>query len=214
MATQRKQPASGGMAPKKAKETAKPVRLYDIGIEWMHSPVKVSRVITIPSDVKLEVFASIIQHVMGWGGGHLDAFNKNGIEYTDAQSVAYSRGYGDRSSVDYQNVSLDELLTRKGSNVVYVYDFGDSWQHKVSLHSYRDLGADEKRQCKVLKGEGACPPDDVGGVWGYADMLHVLANPDEDHEQYEEYIDWLGDDFDPNHYDIDRINKALQIMRI
>jgi hypothetical protein len=45
-------------------------------------------------------------------------------------------------------------------------------------------------------------------------MLHLLANPDEDREQYEEYKEWVGDDFDPNHYDIDRINKALQIMRI
>ena len=205
-------PASGGKSTRKAKKTDKPVRVYEISIELLNSPVKINRVITVPSDVRLDVFGSVIQHAMGWGGGHLDAFSKNGVEYTDAETVAGSYNYG--GSIDYKKVKLNELLTRKGSTIVYEYDFGDDWKHKVTLRSYRDFIEGEKRECTVISGEGACPPDDVGGVWGYADMLYTLEHPQENREMYEEYMDWLPEDFDPHEYDVEKENKFLKSLKV
>lgn len=186
MATVIKHPTLGRRSSK-AKNTDKPVRVYEISIELLHSPIKINRVITVPSDISLDDFATVVKRAMGWGGGHLDAFTKNGIEYTDAQTAAESYNY--EGSFDYRKVKLNELLTRKGSTLLYQYDFGDDWQHKITLRSYRDFIDGEKRECTVVSGEGACPPDDVGGVWGYADMLYTLEHPQEDREQYEEYMD-------------------------
>lgn len=207
-----KHPASGGRSAKKAKKADKPVRVYEIGIELLHSPIKVNRVITVPSDIRLDVFGSVIQRAMGWGGGHLDAFSKNGVEYTDAETAAESYHYG--GSFDYKKVKLNELLTRKGSNMLYEYDFGDDWKHKVTLLSYRDFVDGEKRECTVVSGEGACPPEDVGGVWGYADMLHILEHPQENREMYEEYMDWLPEDFDPHAYNAKMENIYLKRLKV
>jgi hypothetical protein len=211
MATEIKHPASGRRSSK-AKNTYKPVKVYEISIELLHSPIKINRVITVPSDVKLDVFATIVKRAMGWGGGHLDAFTKNGIEYTDAETAAESYNY--EGSFDYKKVKLNELLTRKGSTLLYQYDFGDDWQHKITLRSYRDLIDGEKRECTVVSGEGACPPDDVGGVWGYADMLYTLEHPQDDREQYEEYMDWLPEDFDPHEYNVEEENKNLRNLKV
>lgn len=211
MATEIKHPASGRRSSK-AKNTYKPVKVYEISIELLHSPIKINRVITVPSDVKLDVFATVVKRAMGWGGGHLDAFTKNGIEYTDAETAAESYNY--EGSFDYRKVKLNELLTRKGSTLLYQYDFGDDWQHKITLRSYRDLIDGEKRECTVVSGEGACPPDDVGGVWGYADMLYTLEHPQDDREQYEEYMDWLPEDFDPHEYNVEEENKNLRNLKV
>jgi hypothetical protein len=38
------------------------------------------------------------------------------------------------------------------------------------------------------------PPEDVGGPWGYGEMLEALADPK--HERHAETLEWLGEDFD------------------
>jgi len=58
-----------------------------------------------------------------------------------------------------------------------------------------------------IEGKMNCPPEDCGGVWGYSDLLEILIDPK--HEEYEDYIEWLGDDFDPNEFDLEMINTML-----
>ncbi len=80
----------------------------------------------------------------------------------------------------------------------YVYDFGDNWEHKIRLEK---ILPGEK--CAVypvcIKGKRACPPEDCGGLWGYSDILEALEDPD--NEEDEELLDWVGEDFDPEHFD-------------
>lgn len=62
-----------------------------------------------------------------------------------------------------------------------------------------------------LNGKMNCPPEDCGGVWGYAEMLEILKQPE--HEEYESYIEWLEDEFDPEYFDKDAVNQGLRRMR-
>lgn len=62
-----------------------------------------------------------------------------------------------------------------------------------------------------LKGQGACPPEDVGGVWGYASFLEAMADPA--HPEHDEYVQWVGDKFDPAVFDLEETNAALQRIR-
>jgi len=39
-------------------------------------------------------------------------------------------------------------------------------------------------------------------------MLEILKQPD--HEEYENYIEWLGDEFDPEYFNIDEVNGLLR----
>ncbi len=59
-----------------------------------------------------------------------------------------------------------------------------------------------------LDGQRACPPEDCGGPWSYPEMLETLKNPD--HEEYEELLEWVGDEFDPEAFDVEKINRLLK----
>ena len=86
------------------------------------------------------------------------------------------------------------------------YDFGDNWQHEVVFEGCLRAEA-EQRYPVCLEGERSCPLEDVGGVWGYADFLEALADPN--HEQNEDFKDWAGD-FDPEEFDALKTTKLMR----
>lgn len=53
----------------------------------------------------------------------------------------------------------------------------------------------------------ACPPEDVGGAWGYEEFLEALADPG--HEQHDDMVRWSGGAFDPDDAKADRIVERL-----
>jgi hypothetical protein len=59
-----------------------------------------------------------------------------------------------------------------------------------------------------IGGQGACPPEDVGGIWGYEEFLEAIADPE--HSEHEDYLEWIGDEFDPEAFDIDEVNATLR----
>ena len=66
------------------------------------------------------------------------------------------------------------------------------------------------RYPRCIKGKRACPPEDVGGVWGYASFLDTIGNPDD--PQHDEMLDWVGGEFDPEAFDLEEVNAELQQM--
>ncbi len=70
-----------------------------------------------------------------------------------------------------------------------------------------------ERVSTCLAGRGACPLEDCGGPWGYADLKDALADPR--HEDHEDMLDWLGleraEDFDPVACDLVEINDVLKM---
>ena len=80
---------------------------------------------------------------------------------------------------------------------LYEYDFGDGWSHKVKLEKVLDEAEPDEHYPRCVDGENACPPEDVGGVWGYADLLEAINDPD--HPQHEDMLEWHGE-FDPTEF--------------
>ena len=94
---------------------------------------------------------------------------------------------------------------------IYEYDFGDGWEHEVVVKTI--LSADPKKNRAVcLAGENACPPEDCGGIWGYYELLKAINNPK--HEDHEEMLDWLGGQFDPGRFDLQKVNATLRALEI
>jgi hypothetical protein len=95
---------------------------------------------------------------------------------------------------------LSDILPRSGRRFrfEYEYDFGDGWRHEVLFEGC--LRAERGRCYPVcIEGARACPPEDVGGTWGYEEFLEAMADPD--HEQHEEFRDWIGARFYPEAFD-------------
>lgn len=101
---------------------------------------------------------------------------------------------------------MHNIFLRSGSRIEYEYDFGDGWRHEIKLEKKLEAGASQDLAC--LDGAYACPPDDCGGPWGYADMLQIIADPN--HPEYQETREWLGKKFDPKVFDARKADTRLK----
>jgi len=97
-----------------------------------------------------------------------------------------------------------------GAKFVYEYDFGDSWEHILLVEKVLPMEPDQQYPV-CIKGKRACPPEDVGGVWGYYGFLEAIQDPD--HPEHEDYLEWIGEDFDPEAFDLDAVNAALRALQ-
>jgi len=106
-----------------------------------------------------------------------------------------------------KGASLADLFAAAGARTFkYLYDFGDGWKHKVRIDEVMEAipGLTYPR---LVDASGRCPPEDVGGPWGYAKYLEAMANPC--HERHAEMIEWRGPEFDPKVVDVAGIEKEL-----
>jgi hypothetical protein len=142
----------------------------------------------------------IIQIAMGWTDSHLHQF------------VAGEKRYGaaddeyDTGMIDEDGVRIDALLKKEKQSIDYEYDFGDGWGHKIVLEKITPATPDDVLPI-CIGGSRACPPEDVGGVWGYEEFLKAYS--DKDHPEHEDRLEWAGEDFDPEHFDPDEVNEIL-----
>jgi hypothetical protein len=106
---------------------------------------------------------------------------------------------------------LERVLTQsgEGDSLTYVYDFGDGWRHAVTLERIHRPQS-EVNPIVCLDGARACPPEDSGGIWGYQDLLDAFK--DSNHPHHERAVEWLGDDYDSEAFDSDRVNSILRAM--
>lgn len=99
--------------------------------------------------------------------------------------------FDDFGATDYSGLRVSDLVDGHGSDfrMGYEYDFGDSWQHEVVLEEVTESQPGIKYP-RCVDGQRACPPEDVGGVWGFIDFLDAIANPD--HSEHEDMLEWHG----------------------
>jgi hypothetical protein len=101
--------------------------------------------------------------------------------------------------------------------MVWVYDFGDSWEHDVRLSSVEEYAEGEARQIVFVSGKRACPPEDCGGIWGYEDLLELNAHRAA-HKRISaderERLEWyeMDRDFDPEHLDLEECREIVEAI--
>ena len=157
----------------------------------------------MPGSINLNRLHDVLQIVMGWTDSHLHHFVDAPIVY----SVPSDDDYPGEERLDERRFCLADLARREKASFIYEYDFGDSWVHEVVVE--KTLPADpNNRDAVCLDGENACPPEDCGGIWGYYELLKALKNPK--HKEHQEMLDWLGGQFDPGHFDLQKINAQLR----
>lgn len=178
-----------------------PQSIYQLKVTLKDSKPPIWRRILVPDSISLYQLHTILQIVMGWTNSHLHQF------------LIEDEYYGDPADSDYGDIKnekryrLNQFVARKGFKFIYEYDFGDSWEHTILVEVILPFEKD-KQYPICLAGKRACPPEDVGGIWGYEDFLETISNPE--HPKYEGIIEWLGDDFDPEFFDIDDVNEVLR----
>lgn len=178
-------------------------KVYQFKITLQNIEPLIWRRIQVNSDISLENLHQVILISMGWQGGHLHEFKLGRKRYGRPDSDF------DMSDdlTDEANVKLHEVLQKPKTKMEYLYDFGDGWEHLIVLEKILDV---EKKldQSLCIDGKRACPPEDCGGTYGYQHLLDILN--DKNDPEYEDTIDWLGESFDSEKFDIDEINESLK----
>ena len=174
--------------------------LYQLKITLKNARPPIWRRVQVLNTTTLGELHGIIQTVMGWTGGHLHQFTILGREYGHPQPEF------DFNVLDESRVKLSQLVAGEKFKFLYEYDFGDGWDHEVLVEKV--LPSQPDGQYPVcLAGKRACPPEDCGGVWGYAELLQSIQ--DASHPDQEEQREWLGEDFDPEAFDLEDVNESL-----
>lgn len=175
--------------------------VYQLKISLAGAKPPIWRRVQVLSNTTLETLHNIIQDSMGWFNGHLHCFSIDGREYGMTDPLLDDLDYEDESKVKLSALNLAE----KGK-FRYEYDFGDGWCHDILVENI--LPREEIQTYPLcLKATRACPPEDCGGIWGYAELLEILQDPS--HPEYEERLEWLEGKFDPEGVDLEEINELL-----
>lgn len=189
--------------PRKKKKTLSD-QVYRLKVTLKGAKPPIWRRVEVAGDLTLYDLHNVIQIAMGWYDAHLHQFIVGDEFYGMAEDDL------DMDIEDENKVTLDSLGLREKSKFQYQYDFGDDWMHEILVEKILPRVPDGAYPV-CLKGKGACPPEDVGGVWGYADFLEIIQDPE--HPEHEETLEWIGEEFKPDHFDLDAVNTRLNHLR-
>jgi len=176
--------------------------IYRLKVVLKESSPPIWRRIEVRGSTTLAHLHAILQIAMGWTDSHLHEFVVGDARYgmIDLEWDPLDR------PKDERRARLGAIVTDAKDRFRYEYDLGDGWMHEVVVEqiSPAETGV---RYPRCIGGKRACPPEDVGGIWGYGDFLEALRDPA--HEEHETMVEWSGGSFDPEVFDIEAINREL-----
>ena len=184
--------------------------IYHFYIELEESSPLVWRKIVVPANYSLYQLHVAFQGAFGWENSHLFQFCE--------KDLGDPAGYGipddfdsDTKVLDAKKTKMIKIFKAPGQRYHYIYDFGDYWRHLIK---FEKIEAKEMDRPYCLAGEGACPPEDVGGMHGYQEMLEAFKKPGA--KEKEEFRQWLGlvegEKWDARFCSIREANKRLSLL--
>jgi hypothetical protein len=188
-----------------------PRQIYVLRVSIKESRPPIWRKLSVPGHFSLDDLHIVLQIAFGWENDHMHSFTIGSTEYGMPEAIDMMDVCDDSGIVDENTVRLDGLLAEK-QKFTYLYDFGDSWEHVITVSKVipvEDGGEPPAPLC--LGGQRAGPPEDCGGIWRYEEMLEIVKDPA--HEQYEETHEWLGDS-DPEYFNPEEVNTRLKQVMI
>jgi hypothetical protein len=143
---------------------------------------RVWRRLLVPGDVRLDKLHQMFQAAMGWEDCHLHAFRIGGDRYGQLFDEH------DLDELDERSITVGRAIAGT-EHFEYEYDFGDCWDHDLTVNAMRRLPIGLKFGV-CLDGANACPPED-----------------------HEDMLEWVGGPFDPSAFDLALANARLQKVR-
>jgi hypothetical protein len=178
--------------------------VYQLKIHLSESEPPIWRRVLVTDTTTLNELHRIIQRSMGWTDSHLHQFIVDGEYYSDPE---FELDEYASDIHDEREAMLRDVAANKPDRFLYEYDFGDRWFHEIVIEKIDRLNPCEFYP-RCIAGERACPPEDCHGVGGYAEFLYAIQDPD--HYEHEESLLWIGGYFDPEHFNLDLVNKKFK----
>jgi hypothetical protein len=182
------------------------MKTVDFKISLKYIEPLIWRRIRMSSTASLLDLHYVIQHSFGWTNSHLFIFKIGSMEFVFPP-------HWEEDAIIFQSAELailDELIPKvisTGKKFSYVYDMGDNWQHEILIEGIMETNK-PLRGAVCLAGARACPPEDVGSLPGYFQLLEDLQHPKS--ERFGHAQSWLGYIYDPEAFDLGEVNLFLQ----
>jgi len=194
------------VADPKGKVVTKEAKIYQLKITLKYIRPPIWRRIQVRRDITLATLHRVLQITMGWYDSHLHQFRAGKIYYGAPDVDEFS----ELNLKDDGKAQLGRVLTKAKQKLIYEYDFGDRWEHEILLEKV--LTPDPAVQYpRCLGGARACPPEDCGGAGGYANFLAAIRDPG--HGEHDEYLEWIGGEFDSESFELDEFDTALRHIK-
>ncbi len=189
------------------------VQAFVLRIELCHLEPVIYRQVRVDPGMPLAKLHLVIQAAMGWENCHMYGFarqigkGKAGYWGAAAQDRFEPPGENLFESDETQSdrtTCVGDVLKEPQDKLFYMYDFGDDWEHLITLKS---IEATDAPLPKLLEAAQACPPEECGGTGGFINMMQAFGNPkDPEHHKVRE---WLGEDFVPGAIDLAALQKDV-----
>lgn len=179
--------------------------MYQLRITLKHLQPAIWRCILVERHISLLRLNHMIQAAMGWKNQHRHEFIIKDIHY----GYPDPENFSPEALRDSAKTTVGDVL-RRGDAFLYIYDFGDAWEHDVAVEDIIAPKPDLQAPL-CLAGARACPPEDCGGVSGYERMCAVLHDP-----RYEEYAAiqrWLGVEFNTEKFAPHIATRRMRTVR-
>lgn len=181
-------------------------KVYELHVELEDIEPLIWRRILVPAAITLPKLHDLLQLVMGWTDSHLHSFQIGDRTFSSGPAGELA----ELEMLNEKKYTLEAVLGDSIREFVYEYDFGDSWRHRIKVKSVAKPNT-EWFYPLCVAGARAAPPDDVGGVTGYAEFLSAIADPK--HAEHDSMLVWIGGAFDPAGFDLNEINRTLRFGR-
>lgn len=180
--------------------------VYQFKITLLHIQPDIWRRIQV-SDGTLDDLHEFIQAAMGWTNSHLHQFTIDGQHYGDPALL--EDDMGDNDCEDSTATRLSKLLARRKPSYrfEYEYDFGDGWEHEIVYEGPQPVKPKQKYPC-CIDGARACPPEDIGGSWGYEEFLAAIR--DRKHDEHDAMLEWVGGSFNSDRFSTSAATRAMR----
>jgi len=180
---------------------AQSAEIYQFKVALIGTNPTIWRRVQVTGDYTLAQLHRVLQVVIGWENYHLCMFRIGRKEYGPPDPD----GVDELGLVDAKRIRLSAVLPNVGTAATYVYDYGDNWEHELLLEAIF-MPAPDTTYPRCLAGERRCPPEDVGGIGGYADYLEAMFDPN--HAEHQERMMWRGP-FDAEEFSLEKVNQEL-----
>ena len=170
---------------------------------------KIWRRFIVDSSISLHRLHEIVQDVMGWENAHLYSFYFHKKEFSlplDDEFADFGEKVENSKKAKLNNIEINEK-----DKLRYLYDHGDSWEHTIKVEKITE-SIEGTRIPYCFEGERNCPPEDCGSFPGYEDIVEAMKKPKT--KKAEEFIEWLGGPYNPEFFDLKRINNSLNPKEI
>lgn len=186
-------------------------QVFQLKVTLKGSKPPIWRRVLVESSTTLDQLHEVIQAAFGWWNYHLYEFEVGRTRYGIPDPDGFDFGPPAR---DARKTRLDQVAGT-GAAFTYTYDFGDNWEHKIVVEKVLDVSPVASLPA-CIDGRRAGPPEDCGGVWGYEELIAILADPSHpEHATRAEWASaWGGAELDPDAFDPSDFSDNLHSLHL